>query len=116
MTKTYTQLQRQIAKLQKEAEAVKAKEVPRVVARIKVAIAHYGLKPDDLFPASGAKTAKAPKVAKVSKAAKKAPSTPKYTDGSGNTWTGIGKRPRWFLAAIEGGKTPKDLEIAAPAA
>jgi DNA-binding protein H-NS len=77
VTKTYTQLQKQIAKLQTEAEAVKAK---------------------------------------VAKAAKKAPSTPKYTDGLGNTWTGIGKRPRWFLAAIEGGKTPKDLEIAAPLA
>jgi DNA-binding protein H-NS len=122
MTKTYTQLQKQIAKLQKEAESVKAKEVAGVVGRIKVAIAHYGLTPDDLFPASGAnglkavKAPKAPKAAKVAKAAKKAPSTPKYTDGAGNTWTGIGKRPRWFLAAIEGGKMPRDLEIAAPAA
>jgi|OpeIllAssembly_1097287.scaffolds.fasta_scaffold38921_4 DNA-binding protein H-NS len=125
MTKTYTQLQKQIAKLQKEAESVKAKEVAGVVGRIKVAIAHYGLTPDDLFPAPGAnglKAVKAPeapkaaKVAKVAKAAKKAPSTPKYTDGAGNTWTGIGKRPRWFLAAIEGGKMPRDLEIAAPAA
>jgi DNA-binding protein H-NS len=115
-------LQKQIAKLQKEAESVKAKEVAGVVGRIKVAIAHYGLTPDDLFPASGAnglkavKAPKAPKAAKVAKAAKKAPSTPKYTDGAGNTWTGIGKRPRWFLAAIESGKMPKDLEIAAPAA
>ena len=122
MTKTYTQLQKQIAKLQKEAESVKAKEVAGVVGRIKVAIAHYGLTPDDLFPTSGAnglkavKAPKAPKAAKVAKAAKKAPSTPKYTDGAGNTWTGIGKRPRWFLAAIEGGKMPRDLEIAAPAA
>lgn len=122
MTRTYTQLQKQIAKLQKEAEAVKAKEVAGVVGRIKVAIAHYGLTPEDLFPASGAKRAKAlqapeaPKAAKVAKAAKKTPSTPRYTDGAGNTWTGIGKRPRWFLAAIEGGKTPKDLEITAPAA
>jgi len=112
MTKTYTQLQKQIAKLQKEAEAVKAKEVAGVVERIKVAIAHYGLTPDDLFPASGAKRLKAPKAAKV---AKKVPTPPKYADGAGNTWTGNGKRPRWFLAAIEGGKTPKDLEIAAPA-
>ena len=128
MTKTYTQLQKQIAKLQKEAESVKAKEVAGVVGRIKVAIAHYGLTPDVLFPAPGAnglkavkapeapKAAKVAKVAKVAKAAKKAPSKPKYTDGAGNTWTGIGKRPRWFLAAVEGGKMPKDLEIAAPAA
>ena len=119
MTRTYTQLQKQIAKLQKVAEAVKAKEVAGVVGRIKVAIAHYGLTPEDLFPASGAKRAKAlqaPGAPKAAKAAKKTPSTPRYTDGAGNTWTGIGKRPRWFLAAIEGGKTPKDLEITTPAA
>src|SRR6202163_4343924 len=28
----------------------------------------------------------------------------KYRDGSGNTWTGRGRMPRWMTAATKGGK------------
>jgi len=38
MAKTYSQMQKQIAKLQREADALKNKEVGGVVARIKEAI------------------------------------------------------------------------------
>lgn len=120
MAKSYVQLQQQIAQLQRTADALKAKETAEVIGRIKVAIAHYGFTPDDLFGAATPKALKAtplPKtrkggpVAASKKAAKKAPSAPKYGDGAGHTWTGNGKRPRWFLAAIASGKTAKDLEI-----
>lgn len=113
MTKTYEQLQKQIAKLQREAEAIKAKEVAGVVARIQEAIQHYGLTSEDLF---GAATPRKPRAAKAgAKPAKKAPAPPKYTDGAGKTWNGRGKRPGWYVAALASGKSPKDLEIAAPA-
>jgi DNA-binding protein H-NS len=36
---------------------------------------------------------------------------PKYRDEAGNTWTGRGKRPNWFLQALATGKTPQDLLI-----
>jgi DNA-binding protein H-NS len=37
---------------------------------------------------------------------------PKYRNpGSGETWSGRGKRPRWFVAALKGGKKEKDLLI-----
>jgi len=113
MTRTYAQLQKQIAKLQEAAEALKAREVAGVVDRIKVAIKHYGLTADDLFGSLPAATTKrAGAVRSLVKASgKKRPSAPKYRDSEGNTWTGNGKRPRWFLAAIESGKSPKDLEI-----
>lgn len=142
MAKTYTQLQEQIAQLQRAADALMAKEAAAVVGRIKLAIAHYGLTPDDLFGLSAAKAPKAPrapkalnaakaakappaqavkpvkpiKPAKPIKAVKKAPTPPKYRDEAGNAWTGNGKRPRWFLAAMASGKTPKDLEINSVAA
>ena len=48
MAKTIAQLNAQIAKLQKEADALKEKEVAGVVARMKVAIEHYGLTAADL--------------------------------------------------------------------
>ena len=130
MAKTYTQLQEQIAQLQRAADALMAKEAAAVVGRIKLAIAHYGLTPDDLFGLSAAKAPKAPRAPKALnaakaptaqaikpiKAGKKTPTPPKYRDDAGNAWTGNGKRPRWFLAAVANGKTPKDLEIGPTAA
>ena len=104
----------QIAKLQKEADALKAKEVADVVDRIKVAIAEYGLTSADLgFTARTPKAAdKAVKVvpAKAGKrAVKKSAGVIRYRDDAGNTWTGHGKRAKWFLAALEAGKTPESL-------
>lgn len=121
MTKTYAQLQKQIAKLQQEADAIRAKEVAGVIARIQEAIDHYGLTAADLFtapPARKARDTKVVKTAKTAKAAtgKKQPAPAKYTDGQGKTWNGVGKRPGWFVAALAAGKTAKDLEISAPQA
>lgn len=66
--------------------------------------------------AGAVKVAKAPKAANKAKkkpAAKSTSSKPiKYTDGT-NSWVGHGKRPGWFVAAIEGGKTPEDLLVKA---
>ena len=116
MAKTLTQLNAQIAKLQKEVEAVKAKEAIGVIERIKEAIAHYGLTAGDLgFSGRGTKAAEtAGKVVarkKRKKAAKRPAGVIRYRDEAGNTWTGHGKRPRWYLAALESGKTPEDLEV-----
>lgn len=143
MAKTLEQIDAQIEKLNKAKEALKAKEVAGVIARIKVAIAHYGLTAVDLGlakqmgrkPGSKSKAAKAvgeaavlapavkktsgkkgaarkaaPKAPRKAKVAK-APGVAKYSDGAGNSWTGNGKRPKWFLDAIAGGKTAEDLLV-----
>ncbi|MEK8051395.1 H-NS histone family protein [Ideonella sp. DXS22W] len=112
MARTLAQIQSQIDKLQKEAQALRAKEISGVVARIKEAIAHYGLTPQELFGETASKKPRG-KVAKASgKAVAKKPATPpKYRDDAGNTWTGHGKRPNWFKAALAAGKTAADLEI-----
>jgi DNA-binding protein H-NS len=38
---------------------------------------------------------------------------PKYANPSDptQTWTGKGRRPDWFVAAVDSGKSPEDLEI-----
>ncbi len=122
-TKTLQKLKAKIAEMQQEAaalEAEQAKEVAEVVAKIKVAIEHYGLTAEDLGLAGRiAKRAKAPvkaaakkpRMAAVAKrpAVKKSVGVIKYRDDAGNTWTGHGKRPGWFKAAIEGGKDSRDL-------
>lgn len=35
----------------------------------------------------------------------------KYRDGGGNTWTGVGQRPRWLRAAILAGATIESFAV-----
>ncbi len=114
MARTLAVIQQQIEKLQKEAEAVKAKEVAGVIQRIKLAIASYGLKPNDLFATKGRPPGRPKKVGapKVRKAKKKSASVIKFRDeASGKTWSGHGKRPNWYIQAIAAGKKPEDLAV-----
>ena len=116
MAKTLAQLNAQIAELQKKADAVKAKEAVGVIGRIKEAIAHYGLTAADLgFSGKAAKAVKATGKVVARKTRKKASKKPagviRYRDEAGQSWTGHGKRPRWYLAAIESGMKPEDLEV-----
>ena len=112
---TLAALNAQIAKLQAQAEALRAKEVAGVVARIREAIVHYGLTVADLGLDSakskapkGAAVTAAPKP-KAKPAGKKAARTIKFADGKGGTWSGIGKRPNWFKNALAAGRKPEDL-------
>ena len=49
MAKTLRQIEQQIAKLHREAETVRKKEVGGVIERIRTAVEHYGLTPQDVF-------------------------------------------------------------------
>lgn len=44
---------------------------------------------------------------------KRAPATAKYANpaDSSDTWSGRGRKPRWFAAALAAGKTPEDLAL-----
>ncbi len=44
---------------------------------------------------------------------KRAPATAKYRNPANpaDTWSGRGRKPRWFEAALNAGKTPEDLAI-----
>ncbi len=117
MAKTLAQIKKQIEALQREAEALRQKETAGVVARIREAIEHYGLTPQELFGDAKApagrrgRQAAAKKRATGRAGAKKTASPPKYRDEAGHTWTGRGKRPGWFKDALAAGKTAADLEI-----
>lgn len=121
-TKTLADIDAEIARLQRERDALRATEVKEVVGRIKEAIAHYGLTAEDLGlapkrrgrkPASTVAVVPAKKRAArgAAKASKKPPSTPKYENGAGKTWSGHGKRPGWFVEALAAGKTAEDMLI-----
>lgn len=122
---TLEALNAQIAALQAQAEAIRKREVGDVVAKIKDAIAHYGLTAADLGLGKAApKAARAAKAQTTGKPGRKlgrktagAVSKPKtaraakYTDGAGRTWSGVGKRPDWFKAALAAGKTAEELLV-----
>lgn len=119
---TFDELSAQIAALQAQAAEVRRKEVAEVVGKIKDAVAHYGLTAEDLgLAAKGAKKSKlTATVATATKASKKSPKGAaskksvkpiKYRDDAGNAWVGHGKRPKWFVDAIAGGKTVQDLLV-----
>lgn len=111
-TKTYDQIQQQIAELQAEAEKLRRQEIEGVVARIREAIEHYQLTPADLgfkFAGAAAKPARKPKAQR--KAAKRAASVVAYRDEAGNTWGGRGKRPQWLRDALAGGRALDDFRV-----
>jgi len=98
MTKSYAQIKATIAKLEKEAAALRATETAKVVAQIKESIATFGLTVEQLFGrgANGLKAA-AGKALGGGKAARKGAGIPKYRDPkTGKTWTGFGKAPGWI--------------------
>jgi DNA-binding protein H-NS len=116
MAKTIAQINIQIEKLHKQAAVLKAKEVPGVIARIKEAIEYYELTAADLsFTGPATKAVKPVGTVVAKKTRKKAVDRTtgviRFRDEAGHTWTGKGKRPNWYLAAIAAGKTPESLAV-----
>lgn len=119
--KTFLQIQAEIRRLTEEAEKAKAREMSDVIERIRVAIDAYGLTAADLgLTTSQGKRAKKETVGtaaahkaprKQKKAATPTKLPPKYADGAGNQWSGRGSRPKWFLAALEAGRSEEDLLV-----
>ena len=101
MTMTsYTELQREIARLMQQAEAARKAEVSAVIAEIKAKMAEYGITAADLGSAGRSSRAKGVTVAA------------KYRNlATGETWTGRGKMPRWLQAQVSAGKGKEDFLI-----
>ncbi len=110
MPKSLQHVLSQIDKLRKEADSLRAKEVSGVVARIREAIAHYNLTPEQLFGRAGRKAKGS--AASSSAAPKRGRGAPKYRSDDGRTWSGVGKRPAWFVEALANGRAAEDLRVA----
>jgi len=115
MTKTYSQVIKQIETLSREAEKLKRKEVEGVIDRIKEAIAIYGLTAGDLG-LNGAKPRGRPpgkKAAGPKKTARRGKSTrqARFRDEAGNIWVGRGPRPQWLRDALAAGKKLEDFAV-----
>lgn len=128
--RTVSVIERDIQRLQKERDEAFAIEKRGVIARLKESIAHYGLTAVDLGLGAGGGENPKPVVAvsyapqnkdrplRVAAKPKTQPrkrnpraSMPKYADGNGHIWTGVGKRPRWFLEALAAGVSEESLRV-----
>lgn len=124
-TKDLTDIRAVIQRLTAEANRLRdqrAAERPGVLSVVRDAVALFELTHDEVFGAGPAKrNAKAarPKVDTGAvevgrKRVKKAPSAaskPKYRDpNTGETWSGRGRKPAWFVAAVSGGASLESLK------
>jgi len=97
MVSTYTDIQKQIAQLEKKAAAFKTLEAAKIIARMKSQIAEYDLTEADLFGSSTAPKRGAKAAAKAATKTVKPAKPPKYMDPkTGKTWNGHGKPPGWI--------------------
>lgn len=110
MARTYQQVMTEIDRLKEQAEKLRQKEVAGVVARIREAIAHYGLTAADIGFGPAPKAAAAPRGRAAGPARKKKRGgVVRFSDQNGNTWSGVGRRPQWYVDAVAAGRPPVDL-------
>jgi DNA-binding protein H-NS len=97
---SYTELQREIARLMQQAEDARKAEVRAVIADIKTKMQEFGITIADLGSSGRSSRAKGGTVAA------------KYRNkATGETWTGRGKMPRWLQAEGNAGKRKEDFLI-----
>lgn len=100
---TLTEIQKQIASLQQQAEEIKAQEYSKNVQEILDKMAAYGLTLSDL------QRSKAGARKKADKSSNPAPA--KFRGPSGETWSGRGLMPRWLAALVAQGRTKDEFAI-----
>ncbi len=98
------QLNELISKAKQRQNDLAKERAGKVRDKILALIKSERLSLDDLFPGRGRVSRRGRKLGKVK---------PKYRNPNdpGQTWSGRGKRPRWFVAALGAGKKEKDLLI-----
>jgi DNA-binding protein H-NS len=119
-TQTLAALKEQRDRLDAQIAKIQHQQIPGVIAKIKVAIDHYGITAEQLFngqakPATkvaAVKTRKGPRKALAKKAAVAKPKPfQQYRDPvTGETWTGHGPRPQWLRLRLEQGRQLEDYK------
>jgi DNA-binding protein H-NS len=105
-TLNHNQLNDLIARARSRQDELEKEKVLKLRERITALIQAEGFSVDEFFGRSNRGPRGKSKGAGVKV-------KPKYSNplDPTQTWTGRGKRPRWFLAAIASGKTDKDMLI-----
>ena len=108
------QMEFQANELRRKTEELRAQHSSLIIDRIKKVVADLQIAPQQIYgqlDVASWKSFDARSSGEERTVRRRAPAAPKYQDAHGNTWSGRGKRPRWFDAALRSGKTPEDLLI-----
>ncbi len=107
-------IEKEILKLQKQAENLQAKRRGPVITSIIRSMREYDITPEDITAAYSKKTARTvarkPSAPSGTPAKRTVPAKYRHPD-TGETWTGRGKAPRWLAAAQAAGKSRDDFLI-----
>jgi DNA-binding protein H-NS len=108
LKKTYAQILEDIESLKQQAETLRAEEIAGVIARMKEAIAFYGLTAEDLgFTARRGRPPASARADRRSVQPRRRSAGngahAKYQDGNGHSWAGRGPRPKWLKEALASG-------------
>lgn len=94
------------------------KELKALQTRVAKAIAEFGDRQRRAAIAELEEIARArgytfAELAGITAPRKRAAAAPKYANPANRseTWSGRGRKPRWFIAALKAGKTPESLAI-----
>ena len=101
----YSQLEELIQRARARQADLAKERASKLREKISAMVKAEGLEIGDVFGGSGARRGAVAVRRKVK---------PKYRNPAdpAQTWTGRGKRPRWYSAALAAGKKEKDLLIA----
>ena len=114
------QLSALIKKAQKRQSQLARKRLTTVRAKVLALLKTEGVSAGELFGAGRRGPGRPPKAAKAAKAGGKGRKVrrgykvkPKYRnpENPSQTWAGRGLKPKWFRAALAGGRKEKDLLI-----
>ena len=105
-------IEKEIQRLQKQAQALQAKQRGPVVTSIIRSMREYDITPEDVAAANNKKTAgsRGKKTASSSPAKRTVPIKFRHPE-TNETWTGRGKAPRWITNAEAEGKNRNDFLI-----
>ena len=97
----HTQLNELIKRAEARKHELRGESVSKVRAKVEALIKAEGFTFAELYGGRGKRTGKRGKVA------------PKYRNpaNTSETWSGRGKHPRWFNAALKAGKSEKSMLI-----
>ncbi|MDF8364712.1 H-NS histone family protein [Achromobacter anxifer] len=113
MDKALKKIQADIDKLEaKKAKLIRDKAIPDIIAKMRA----VGVTPKDIAEHWGTVAAKRARSVSGKATAKtgKTSRPPKYRDpASGETWSGMGKRPFWLRDAEDAGRSREEFLIAA---
>lgn len=103
------QLEKLLSDVEKALKTLETREKREAKKAAEKAVAKFGFKLSDLAPAG---SASAEGGAARKKTVKKV-SPPKYANPADpeQTWTGKGRQPNWYRAAVESGAAPESMEI-----